>query len=254
MKREYCIIDPAGNVTALVTTPAEHKDYKSVAARIMSGNPQVEQVGFVEFGENGARLNMSGDEFCGNAVMCAAALYCSVKGGEKGVIPVTVLPFGKTLNVTVCSKAGDFICECEFSKPQTVSDCSFFASEREYRFPLVCFDGIMHVVADNTLSEAAAKKVIIQLAKRLKAQALGIMLYDPADKSLLPVVYVPALNTLVLERSCASGSCAVAAVLPEFENAVQIAEPGGVITARRTKEGIYLKTRLKITKKLAEEI
>lgn len=254
MKREYCIIDPAGNITALVTTPAEHKSYKTVAARIMSGNPQVEQVGFVKFGEKSAELNMSGDEFCGNAVMCAAALYCSVKGEDKGIIPVTVLPFGKTLSVAAEGKDGGFVCECEFAGPQTVSDCSFRAEGREYKFPLVCFDGIMHIVADNSLGEAGAEEVIRRLAKRLKAQALGIMIYDSVNKSLLPVVYVSALDTLVLERSCASGSCAVAAVLPGFENAVQISEPGGVITAKRTKEGINLKTRIKITKKLVEEI
>lgn len=109
----YCIFDPTGNITALVETAVDEAKQPAVAARIMEMHPEVEQVGFVRFAENAgcgdaeaeragsvdesagcdaeaARagsveastgcgadvvLRMAGGEFCGNATMCAAALY-----------------------------------------------------------------------------------------------------------------------------------------------------------------------------------
>lgn len=77
----YSILDPTGNITALVETPVEVTRQPDVATAIMARHPEVEQVGFVRFAlpscpaaPNG-ELRMAGGEFCGNASMCAAALY-----------------------------------------------------------------------------------------------------------------------------------------------------------------------------------
>ena len=96
---DYYIFDPTGNITALVETTVDPADQPAVASGIMDQHPEVEQVGFVTFAEamneggaaagagaptaDGARaeadvpvsLRMAGGEFCGNATMCAAALY-----------------------------------------------------------------------------------------------------------------------------------------------------------------------------------
>lgn len=79
---EYCIMDPTGNITALVESSAEVSRQPFIADLIMQKHPEVEQVGFVEFGEQ-VKLRMAGGEFCGNASMCAAALYLSRKGAEE---------------------------------------------------------------------------------------------------------------------------------------------------------------------------
>ena len=84
MKTDYYIINPAGNITALVTSPVPKNSYGAAAARIMKKRPAVEQVGFVRFANGEAVLNMAGDEFCGNAVMSAAALYCRQKNSLSG--------------------------------------------------------------------------------------------------------------------------------------------------------------------------
>ena len=82
---KYSILDPTGNITALVESYVEMERQPETAAFLMQLHPEVEQVGFVDFdlsrGENGqedgvyAKLRMAGGEFCGNASMCAAALF-----------------------------------------------------------------------------------------------------------------------------------------------------------------------------------
>ena len=78
----YSILDPTGNITALVESRVDRSSYKEISAEIMRKHPEVEQVGFVSFDEKSgsgtsvdAVLNMAGGEFCGNASMSAAALY-----------------------------------------------------------------------------------------------------------------------------------------------------------------------------------
>ena len=254
MKIEYYIINPAGNITALVTSDVKQSGYKSVAAKIMNAEPTVEQVGFVRFCKSGVNLNMSGGEFCGNATMSAAALCIELGNAQAPQIPVTVFPYKEPFCVTVNTAKSGYTCECEFFKPEAETRVTFSADGVEYTFPLARFEGITHIVADNTLSEASARRVIKRLANELKTPALGIMLYDGKEKSLVPLVYVSALDTLFRENSCASGSCALAAVLPEFSQKTDISEPGGTICAYRGEKGICLKTNVKIIKKCFGEI
>lgn len=254
MNTEYYILNPSGNVTALVTSKTPKSDYKTAAAGIFENNPEVEQVGFVKFRDGGVKLNMSGDEFCGNAAMSAAALYYSLSGAADALsIPVTVLPYGNTVNVTVNKSGGAYVCEGIFKGPDTVKKYSFRVGGREYTFPLVCFEGIMHIVADGALSAPLAEKVIRESAADLKAPALGIMIFDRRNCSLTPIVYVSAVNTLFCENSCASGCCAVASVLSEFGKTTDIVQKGGIIAARRVNGGIYLKTNVRIERKCEKE-
>ena len=254
MNIEYYIIDPAGNTTALVTTPFERNSYKSVAARITEKHTSVEQVGFVGFDSENIKLNMSGGEFCGNATLSAAALYAGLNGGREYTVPVITYPLDKPITVKVLKTEGGFECEGILNKPYAIKDYSFCADGRDYTFPLVCFDGIMHIVADNTLSETAARGIIKPAASELGASALGIMLYNSKESFLAPLVYVPAVDSLFLENSCASGSCALASVLPEFQNEISIKEPGGSLAVRLTGEGILLKSGIKIIEKCLNEV
>ena len=74
----YSILDPSGNITALVESAVGADARAAVAAELMRRHPEVEQVGFVRRTEPGdpvrAELNMAGGEFCGNASLCTAAL------------------------------------------------------------------------------------------------------------------------------------------------------------------------------------
>jgi diaminopimelate epimerase len=80
----YSLFDPTGNITALVERETEPERQPEIASDIMRRRPEVEQVGFVRFDtadpEVQAELRMAGGEFCGNACMSAAALYCLRQG------------------------------------------------------------------------------------------------------------------------------------------------------------------------------
>ena len=98
----YSILNPNGNITALVESQIPQEMQPEIAGKIMDLHPDVEQVGFVCFHDeeplhsgdrlpdgiqvrlpdgdrlpNGiqVRLRMAGGEFCGNASLSAAALY-----------------------------------------------------------------------------------------------------------------------------------------------------------------------------------
>ena len=90
----FSILDPTGNITALVESEVSIDRQPSVAAGIMDLYEDVEQVGFVGFSRDDVhmgcdsntgmadnnchidcQLRMAGGEFCGNAAMSAAVLY-----------------------------------------------------------------------------------------------------------------------------------------------------------------------------------
>ena len=83
MELRYSIFDPTGTITALVETAVEPVRRQEAAAVVMRLHPEVEQVGFVRDAASDGlpELNMAGGEFCGNASMCAAALFALQSGG-----------------------------------------------------------------------------------------------------------------------------------------------------------------------------
>jgi diaminopimelate epimerase len=254
MNIEYYLADPAGNITALVTSPVLHGDYKTVAKVIMERQKSVEQVGFVTFSEKAVHLNMSGDEFCGNAAMSAAALYGALSG-KSGRFQTGVYVFGTAnpVKTAVTVKEGYFACECEIEKPKSLSEVTFCAQGGQYRFPIVHFEGISHIVADSSLSENAAAGAIKDIAGKLGVKALGIMILSGDKTRMKPIVYVPGVDTLFYENSCASGTCAAAAVLCRAGEKITLKQPGGEISAENA-DNIRLFSKVKISKLCSEEL
>lgn len=71
---DYIVADPEGNITILVLTPVEQRDYQTVATQLLQKHAEAEQVGYVlpSDGSGGLagslpKMNMCGMEFCGNA-------------------------------------------------------------------------------------------------------------------------------------------------------------------------------------------
>ena len=110
---DYCIFDPTGNITALVETEVDIKDQPAAAARIMELEPDVEQVGFISYAGNTAdggvpvSLRMAGGEFCGNAAMCAAALFAIRSGLQGGAVPVRISGASAPVMVRLERQAAD---------------------------------------------------------------------------------------------------------------------------------------------------
>ena len=65
---QYEILNPSGNITALVVKDYPREKYQEISSKIMQENPQVEQVGFLKkYSDSIYRLEMAGLEFFGNA-------------------------------------------------------------------------------------------------------------------------------------------------------------------------------------------
>ena len=89
---EYEILNPSGNITALVTKDVPREKYKEISNEIMKNNPNIEQVGFLKKYSNSIfRLEMAGLEFCGNASRAFACFLVKEKyvNTEKFEISVT---------------------------------------------------------------------------------------------------------------------------------------------------------------------
>ena len=252
---EYCIFDPTGNITALVETEVDPMDQPSVAAGVMGLNPDVEQVGFVTFGNGTAdraagaaagagapgadgavnegapvSLRMAGGEFCGNATMCAAALYM-IQNGFIGEMSVKVRVSGAKEPLEVCLARKDAACfEAAVSMPPALGIDGLKLSDgmlpgsAALELPIVRMQGISHVIIepdsgffglkdDKTLAETLLRG----WCGAIGAECLGMMFLDEAcgsDESsagarvLTPLVYVPGADTMFWENSCASGSAA----------------------------------------------
>lgn len=229
---EYTIFDPTGNITALVETAVDPSDQPSVAAGIMGLYPEVEQVGFVTFAAAGAdapaadvpvSLRMAGGEFCGNATMCAAALYMMV-GDMSGEANVKVRVSGtkKPLDVRLIRRDAVSFDGAVTMPPALgidelkLSD-GMLPGNDALKLPVVRMEGIAHVIIEPDSGffglkddSALAETLLRGWCGVLGAECLGMMFLDEGDgvRALTPLVYVPGADTMFWENSCASGSAA----------------------------------------------
>jgi diaminopimelate epimerase len=248
MRIDYTLLDPTGNLTILVGTPVAAADQPRLAAALMAAEPGAEQVGFLTRPAPDAdvALRMAGGEFCGNAAMSAAALFCAQNAQKRAMLRVTVS--GETVAVSAEETARDaFVCAVEMPRPQRISEA--------FGFPLVAFSGISHLIVTAPMSRAAAEAAAPDWCAALGAEALGMMLLSPDGARLDPLVWVPAADTLVWERSCASGTAAAGAYLAAARGApvaLDFAEPGGVLGVSATPEGaVSLRGSVRIRKRAA---
>ena len=88
MKREYevAVLDPAGNVTAIVLSDVLAAERARIAAQLLRlPELRIEQAAFLTAPRCGGeiRLEMMGGEFCGNALRCAG-FYHALRTGAQG--------------------------------------------------------------------------------------------------------------------------------------------------------------------------
>jgi len=235
MELSICVAYPAGNTTILVETPVEPKRYGEVAKQLLAlPRTHAEQVGFFAAPKQGGavRLEMMGGEFCGNALR-AAALWQICKTGAFGKKSMAVEISGcdHPLSVVYDPVSGDLIGEMPL--PQAVSEYEVRGEEAR----AVCFEGIVHLIVldhgPEWIEEDEAKTLLRAAAAKFGKAAAGLLLYNPAEKMLYPVVYVVGTDSLYCENSCASGSAAVAAVCALAQGdgtwPLAIAQPGGTL-------------------------
>lgn len=271
----YSIIDPTGNITALVEDEVAVPDQPRVASRIMSLQPQVEQVGFVRFTASAmgdtpvdGELRMAGGEFCGNATMSAAALLLlrqkqpSRMGDDTVTVRLAVSGAARPVEVRL-RRTGQHSFDASILMPDALAVC-----ERRFSFegvsgtlPVVLMEGISHVIVQPDSAffwlrddAAAAERAVRLWCAGLEADGLGLMFVEKgtSERRLTPLVYVPAADTVFWENSCASGSAATAMCLAAQGGApchVALHEPGGTlrVSCDPSGEGTRLYGRARLT-------
>lgn len=236
---EYYLADPTKNMTFLCVSPVERGSFRAVTEEIMRAEPSAEQGGFISGGgaDCDIRLDMSGGEFCGNAAMSAAVLWCVLNGKSKAAVRVSASGTEEPLDVrAVLTADGDYDCEILMPKAKSLREGEFGG----YRFPLVNFGGIVHAICERDMEKAEAESLVRAWCAALNAEAMGLMLLDREKRVIRPLVYVAGVDTLFWENSCASGTTAAGVFLAEENGGFvdeSFTEPGGVLSVRSDAGG-----------------
>ncbi len=230
-KREYtvAVLDPAGNVTAIVCSDVPAAERARVAAQILR-LPElgIEQVAFLTEPRSGGeiRLEMMGGEFCGNALRCAG-FYQALRNGEQGKSCVLAEISGADGVQPVMADTAEGTASTVMPLPLSVQPAGW----ADVKAARVTFAGITHFVIDC----AQPDETLVQraIAAAPEASAVGAIFLDRAHGSIKPVVFVRETASCVAENSCASGSVATAVVLTaDFADGITeigIGQPGGTL-------------------------
>ena len=223
MKKDYevAVLDPAGNVTAIVLSDVPAAERARAAARLLRlPELHIEQVAFLTAPRCGGeiRLEMMGGEFCGNALRCAG-FYHALRTGVQGKTCVFAEISGAEGVQPVMADTAAGEASTVMPLPRAVQPVEW----PDVPAVRVTFAGITHFVIDRAQPDDAAPE----------ASAVGALFLDRAAGSMRPVVFVRETGSCVAETSCASGSVATAVVLTaDFADGITeigIGQPGGTL-------------------------
>ena len=242
MEIAFTKLSPTQNVTVLVETPVPRDSQPEIAAKLLAyDGVGGEQAGFIEpptLPGAAARLQMMGGEFCGNATMSMGA-YLSWKNdlpdgsertwplevsGAEGIVPCRIKRIGDA-----------FRCTVHMPLPEKIADVTLLTDAGERPFPAVFMPGIVHVIlpAEAGVTSSEIGRRIRSWNDAIRAEALGVLLYDETAGSIEPIVYVPATDSAVWERGCGSGTAALGSwktVCTNSDAPLDVRQPGGTIT------------------------
>lgn len=267
--------DPAGNRTAFVEAAVPPSAYASIGAALLRDTSlRAEQVGFLCPPLRGAegRLIMSGGEFCGNASRSFGLLLGRQRGKRAGdtvrieasgsdeILTVFLEEDGAAISMPLSRGLLPIPLPTEspprctappFSMPSfsasQFSMSSFSApsgslspaSVSPQALPVVVFDGIAHVIAENLPpSQALAEQLIGTVQRQLRPDAAGAIFLSGTQ--MTPCVWVRETGSLIWESSCGSGTLAAAFVrgqsVRDGSFRLSLRQPGGILTAVLEKE------------------
>ena len=210
---EWIRVNPAGNITCLVTTKVARELYMEVANQLLSLPGQdFEQVGFII---DDKTMEMAGLEFCGNASR-AFALWSAKKLGLQGQhnVFVSVSGIEKPLEVFVDTQSNFTRAFMPLpEKIELISEGTIMACPQMLKVDL---GGIMHfVVLDLPYSDSIFHLIKDFGMSHFQPLALGVMFVDSGTFNMVPIVYVKEVDTIYHEGSCGSGTLAALISLEE---------------------------------------
>lgn len=210
---EYKILNPSGNITALVTKDYPREKYQEISSKIMQSNSQIEQVGFLKkYSDLIYRLEMAGLEFCGNASRAFACFLVKEKYVSKNNFLISVTGYDDLIECHVEKIDDNYYSTIDLKLNKSINNFVKKMSLNNQDIYIINLPGISHLLLDQTkflfnkdncLNEA---KNIIKELNLLNLPAVGVVWYD--KNKINPVVYVRDINSLFYENSCGSGSIA----------------------------------------------
>lgn len=258
-------------MTVFILDPVAREFHIEVANKIMEyGSIHAEQVGFIEKpcteegkSKNCIRLQMMGGEFCGNAARSLAAVLvdrsypCVEMRNEKFIVPLEVSGYDGIINCEVEHlKNNEY--NAKIIMPLVKETKDFYVSYDgiDYKCIMIEFPGIIHLIVDcsGILDKENFFYKVKSKLEGTEFDALGIMFYDYEKSFIQPLVYVKGTDSLFWERSCASGTSALAVALTKQQERsldILVKQPGGVLQVTTewyndSIKKIYLNGKVKI--------
>lgn len=239
---EFVKCNPTQNMTILVQTDHGDWNYETIASQIMSYDSiHAEQVGFIEQprGSAAAYLHMAGGEFCGNACMSLAAYIASKKGirpNEEDRINIESSGTDQLIDCLVVSNGDRYTCELNMPVPLQIEPKTIHLGELDYPCFLVRYEESIHLIMEvDAISESIRNTA--QMTAHLMGltgdyKLIGILLYEPGDHRMTPLIHIPKLESMVWERGCGSGTASIGAYLAWRNKSnidIEVVQPGGLI-------------------------
>ena len=262
MELKFIKTSPTENMTLLIETPVPREQHLEIAEKLISyGSVYAAQAGYIEEPENPAakkRLQMMAGEFCGNASLSLAAVLAEEKGlsiGEETEILLEVSGADSLVNCQMKKEEKGFSGRVAMPLPKAIEHKEFHLEGETYELAVVVFEGISHIIVPVSLWGEKGKEKAELAAKVWGDQmtaAFGILLFDEEKGELKPLVSVQGV-TLIWERGCGSGTCAIGAYLAAKEGeslSISLKQPGGIMGAEVSYENGTFKS-LHITGKVS---
>lgn len=257
MRLNFIKASPSQNTTAFVVDYVPPAKYAEVAQKLMDYDYlNVEQVGFLMQPNNEQatiRLEMSGGEFCGNALLSAAA-YCRYRGLSDQENMLVEISGSKSPHQCYVKQKGAHLFHARSEMPQSVGEqtIQFKVDGELVTGKIIHLQGISHFITDYWPSEEKDyMNILDQLLKNVMNQAIGIIPYRETNKKdyeITPLVYVPETGSKVFERACGSGTLALGIHLKDLkkQSHFSIDQPGGMIEVE-IRDKNYISTDVAFT-------
>lgn len=261
MKLNFIKANPTENMTIFVSDPLPRAIYSDVANKLMDySSLHGEQVGFIEKPEldgSHSRLHMMGGEFCGNASRAFAAMLVQKEPDAFALadgmytVPIEVSGSDEILYAQV-RRIEDHVFDVKIKLPLFKSAGPFETHYNgiHYQGFLVEFEGISHVIlfTGNDVPDEGLLRHIVQEEDHSASDAFGVMFYNETENFMTPLVYVAATDSVVLERSCGTGTAALGVALSMGSQQgidMIVNQPGGRLEISTTmKEGAIVAIHL----------
>ena len=254
----YYLVNPTGNITVLVESRFSTEVQPFVAKKLLELEKSGEQAGFIineKSDDFDIKIRMSGGEFCGNACMAAAVVFLEKSRDFKKLVKVSISGCDEPVNVTVDEKTDSgYVCRVQMPRAESVGEITAVINGAETVLPIIHYKGISHILIKGRLSANYAETFVRNLSKELSCDALGLLFVNESLTSLTPLVYVPAVDALYWENSCASGTAALGEYLLKSDYKafpIAVKEPGGILKISNNN-GVCLEGKCRIEKYVNE--